>query len=85
MAHVSTSESKWDNQNFGDITDEIDSKDSQLAGSEKSSIHLKRSMRSYMVSAGFEEDIKVIFCMSHFMCSLLAEFEFIETDITYTQ
>ena len=44
---------KWDIINFGNIADEIDSKDSQLVGSEKDSIHLKRSMRPYMVSAGF--------------------------------
>ena len=62
----------------GNTADEIESIDSQLAGSEKDSIHLKRLMRSYIVSAGFEEDIKFIFCMNHFVCSFLAESEFIE-------
>ena len=33
-----------------------------------------------MVSVGIEEGIKFIFCMSLFMCSLLAESEFIGAD-----
>ena len=85
VQYVSTSESVWDHGDFGNITDEIYSKDSQLAGIEKGSLHLKRSLRPYMVTAGFEEDIKFIFSMNHPMCSLLVESEFIDTDITYNE
>ena len=78
VQYVSTYELKWDHGDFGNIADEIDSKASQLAGSEKGSLHLQGSLRPYMVTAGFEEDIQFIFCMNHSMCSLLAESEFIE-------
>ena len=79
---MSTAGAKWDLDNFERVADEIDNKDAQLAGSEKDSSHLRQLMRPYMVSAGVEEGVKFILCMSPFMCSLLAESEFIEADIT---
>ena len=51
-----------------------------LPDCQKDSTRLNKFMRPYMVSAGIEEGIKFIFCMSPFMCSPLAESVFIEVD-----
>ena len=52
-----------------------------LPDCQKDSTRLNKFMRPYMVSAGIEEGIKFIFCMSPFMYSPLAESVFIEVDI----
>ena len=76
---------KWEVEHFEDVADEMDKKDEELTGNNKESLHLRKLMRPYLVSTGREDGIKFIFCMSPLMCSLLAESEFIEADITYNE
>ena len=80
-----TAGSNWDVANFEDVADDIDSKDEELTGDTVDSVQLKNLTRPYLVSAGIEDGIKFIFCMSPFMSSLLAESEFVEADIIYNE
>ena len=61
------------------------SKDEELTGDIVDSVLIKGLTRPYLVSAGIEDGIKFVFCMSPFMSSLLAESEFVEADITYNE
>ena len=67
------------------MADEIDSKDEQLTGDICDTQHLKTLARPYLVSARIDDGIKFIFCMSPFMCTLLAESELVEADVTYNE
>lgn len=77
--------SKWEISNFEQVADEIDSKDDDLTGNDSDIKELKKITRPYLISAGIEDGIKYVFCMNPLMCSLLAESEFIEADITYNE
>ena len=78
--------SNWDVSNFETIADDLDSNDEQHAGDTASSLDkLKKLSQPYLVSAGIENAIKFIFCMSPLMSSILAESDFIEADITYNE
>ena len=80
-----TAGSNWDVSNFEQAADEVDSKDEELTGDVDDSLQIKRLARPYLVAAGIENGTKFIFCMSPFMCSLLAESEFVEADVTYNK
>ena len=77
--------SSWDVANFEQIADEVDSRDKGLTGDTVDSQQLKSLTRPYLVAAGIDNGINFIFCMSPFMCSLLAESEFVEADVTYNE
>ena len=75
--------SKWDITTFEKVADDIDSNDTAVIGEPLSrQSKLSSLSRPYLISAGIQEGINYIFCMSPLM---LSEAQFIEADITYNE
>ena len=68
------------------MVDEIDERDDEYSGnSATEQSKLRKLLRPYLVSAGYEDGINYIFTMNPMMSELLANSEFIEVDITYNK
>ena len=76
----------WCPSDFEDVANKIDKDNENLSGaSEEDKKIYKTYGRPYLVSAGFENDIKYIFTMSPLMVKIAGRAEFMQCDITYDE
>ena len=62
-----------------------DAEDDKFTGNHMDSQKIKKIFRPYLVSAGLENGIRYVFCANPLMNEMLAQSEFVEADITYTE
>ena len=73
----------WSPMNFEDVADAIGEEDNELSGDAQERITKYRHYgRPYLVAAGYEDGIKLIFTMSPFMTNIATDADFIQCDIT---
>ena len=82
---IGINNAEWSPCSFEDIADDIDQEDNSVCHDQQQEGQYKKYGRPYLVSAGVENGIKYAFAMTPLMSRMLAEADFLQTDITYNQ